>query len=112
MVQSLLIAEGNAKGVVVALVPVFGKIVIGGGPSRRARHQSLANPLAIQVSMASLHRRPHHSLPFKSGDSQKDQLAAENAGIASILVNWGFTNHLNNNITTIDKLEVELKKYF
>ena len=45
------------------------------------------------------------------GDSQKDILAAQNAGIESILVNWGFSDHLNNNIDTIDKLQIELERY-
>ena len=48
------------------------------------------------------------------GDSHKDIMAANNAGIASILVNWGFSNHDNdkNAIETIDELEKKIFEKF
>lgn len=45
------------------------------------------------------------------GDSKKDIEAANRAGIDSILVNWGFSEYKNNQIDSIDKLEIELLKY-
>lgn len=45
------------------------------------------------------------------GDSHKDIMAASNAGVDSVLVNWGFSNHEEGAIETIDDLkkEIELK---
>lgn len=45
------------------------------------------------------------------GDSHKDIQAASNAGINSILVNWGFSDHLDNDIDSITKLEEEILKH-
>ncbi len=45
------------------------------------------------------------------GDSVKDQMAAKSAGIESILINWGFSDHHDNKIDSIKKLEIELEKY-
>jgi len=42
------------------------------------------------------------------GDSHKDILAAKNAGVDWILVNWGFSNHSNNAIETICQLEKKI----
>lgn len=39
------------------------------------------------------------------GDSHKDIMAATNAGIDSVLVNWGFSNHDEEAIETIEELE-------
>ncbi len=39
------------------------------------------------------------------GDSHKDIMAASNAGIDSVLVNWGFSNHDKDAIETIEELE-------
>jgi len=39
------------------------------------------------------------------GDSHKDIMAASNAGIDSVLVNWGFSNHEKEAIETIEELE-------
>ena len=46
------------------------------------------------------------------GDSKKDIMAANNAGIESILVNWGFSDHLNDTVDCIEHLEEKLKKLF
>lgn len=46
------------------------------------------------------------------GDSHKDIMAASNAGIDSVLVNWGFSNHEENAIETMDELRDEIKKKF
>lgn len=46
------------------------------------------------------------------GDSNKDIVAAKNAGIDSILVNWGFSNHKENAIETIRELEEKIKNKF
>lgn len=46
------------------------------------------------------------------GDSNKDILAAFNAGIDSVLVNWGFSNHKENAIETICELENRIKAKF
>jgi phosphoglycolate phosphatase len=43
------------------------------------------------------------------GDSLKDQMAAKNAGISSILVNWGFTKH-EDAIYDIKNLEEEIER--
>ena len=43
------------------------------------------------------------------GDSQKDILSAKNAGINSILVNWGFSNHKNSEaLSSVAELEKQL----
>lgn len=39
------------------------------------------------------------------GDSKKDIMAATNAGVDSVLVNWGFSNHKEDAIETIEELE-------
>jgi phosphoglycolate phosphatase len=39
------------------------------------------------------------------GDSHKDIMAATNAGVDSVLVNWGFSNHENDAIETVKELE-------
>lgn len=39
------------------------------------------------------------------GDSHKDIMAATNAKVDSVLVNWGFSNHDNEAIETIEELE-------
>lgn len=39
------------------------------------------------------------------GDSHKDIMAADKAGVDSVLVNWGFSNHEENAIETIEELE-------
>ncbi|GGD37532.1 haloacid dehalogenase [Malaciobacter pacificus] len=39
------------------------------------------------------------------GDSHKDIMAATNAGVDSVLVNWGFSNHEENAIETVEELE-------
>jgi len=46
------------------------------------------------------------------GDSHKDIQAANSAGIDSILVNWGFSNHEENAIETIKELEDKIYKKF
>ena len=39
------------------------------------------------------------------GDSHKDIMAATKAGVDSVLVNWGFSNHEKDAIETIEELE-------
>lgn len=46
------------------------------------------------------------------GDSHKDIMAADNAGVDSVLVNWGFSKHSENAIETIDELEKKIKAKF
>ncbi|MBY0541715.1 MAG: HAD family hydrolase [Campylobacterales bacterium] len=42
------------------------------------------------------------------GDSHKDIMAATRAGVDSILVNWGFSNHEKNAIETVKELEKKI----
>lgn len=46
------------------------------------------------------------------GDSHKDIMAATNAGVDSVLVNWGFSNHTKDAIETIEELEIKIKNKF
>ena len=46
------------------------------------------------------------------GDSHKDVMAAKNAGVDSILVNWGFSNHEENAVETIKELENRILSKF
>lgn len=46
------------------------------------------------------------------GDSHKDIMAASNAGVDSVLVNWGFSNHEKDAIETIDELEKKIFEKF
>lgn len=46
------------------------------------------------------------------GDSHKDIMAATNAGIDSVLVNWGFSNHDKDAIETINELENKIFEKF
>lgn len=39
------------------------------------------------------------------GDSKKDIMAAQNAGVDWVLVNWGFSNHDNEAIETVEQLK-------
>ena len=39
------------------------------------------------------------------GDSHKDIMAATKAGVDSVLVNWGFSNHEKDAIETVEELE-------
>ena len=39
------------------------------------------------------------------GDSHKDIMAATRAGVDSVLVNWGFSNHEKDAIETVLELE-------
>ncbi len=45
------------------------------------------------------------------GDSPKDLMSANSANIGSILVNWGFTNHENNALETVQELQDKLIKW-
>jgi len=45
------------------------------------------------------------------GDSPKDLMAASNAHIDSILVNWGFTNHKKDALETVDELKNKLLQW-
>ncbi len=44
------------------------------------------------------------------GDSKKDLLAANDFGIDCILVNWGFSDHFDDAVETIENLKREIKK--
>lgn len=46
------------------------------------------------------------------GDSHKDIQAASSAGVDSILVNWGFSNHEENAIESVKELESRIYKKF
>lgn len=46
------------------------------------------------------------------GDSHKDVQAATNAGIESVLVNWGFSDHEENAIENVKELEQKIFKKF
>ncbi|NVJ52600.1 MAG: HAD family hydrolase [Campylobacteraceae bacterium] len=46
------------------------------------------------------------------GDSHKDIMAATKAGVDSVLVNWGFSNHEKDAIETIEELELKIKNKF
>lgn len=46
------------------------------------------------------------------GDSHKDIMAATNAGVDSVLVNWGFSNHEKDAIETVQELEQKIKDKF
>lgn len=46
------------------------------------------------------------------GDSHKDTQAATNAGVDSILVNWGFSNHEKDAISNVYELEEHIFKKF
>ncbi len=46
------------------------------------------------------------------GDSHKDIMAANNAGVDSVLVNWGFSDHEENAIETIEELRTAIYKKF
>ena len=46
------------------------------------------------------------------GDSHKDVIAATKAGVDSVLVNWGFSNHDENAIENIGELEERIFKKF
>ena len=46
------------------------------------------------------------------GDSHKDIMAATKAGVDSVLVNWGFSNHEKDAIETIEELEKRIFKKF
>ncbi len=46
------------------------------------------------------------------GDSHKDVMAAANAGVDSVLVNWGFSDHSEDAIETIEELEKRIKAKF
>ncbi len=39
------------------------------------------------------------------GDGERDIMAAKNAGVDSLLVNWGFSDHESGAIRTVDELE-------
>lgn len=46
------------------------------------------------------------------GDSHKDIMAATKAGVDSVLVNWGFSNHKEDAIETIEELEQRIFQKF
>lgn len=46
------------------------------------------------------------------GDSHKDIMAATKAGVDSVLVNWGFSNHEKDAIETVAELEIKIFEKF
>ncbi len=46
------------------------------------------------------------------GDSHKDIMAATNAGVDSVLVNWGFSNHEKDAIDTVEQLKEKIYNKF
>jgi phosphoglycolate phosphatase len=46
------------------------------------------------------------------GDSHKDIIAATKAGVDSVLVNWGFSNHEKDAIETVEELENKIYEKF
>jgi phosphoglycolate phosphatase len=46
------------------------------------------------------------------GDSHKDIIAATKAGVDSVLVNWGFSNHEKDAIETVQELEQRIMAKF
>jgi len=46
------------------------------------------------------------------GDSHKDIIAATKAGVDSVLVNWGFSNHEKDAIETVEELENRIYEKF
>ena len=46
------------------------------------------------------------------GDSHKDIMAASNAGVDWVLVNWGFSNHEKDAIETVEELEKKIFEKF
>lgn len=46
------------------------------------------------------------------GDSHKDIMAATNAGVDSVLVNWGFSNHEKDAIETVEELKHKIYNKF
>lgn len=46
------------------------------------------------------------------GDSHKDIMAATNAGVDSVLVNWGFSDHEKDAIETVAQLEQKIAQKF
>lgn len=46
------------------------------------------------------------------GDSHKDIMAATKAGVDSVLVNWGFSNHEKDAIETVEELEKRIFEKF
>ena len=46
------------------------------------------------------------------GDSHKDIMAATRAGVDSVLVNWGFSNHKTDAIETVEELKKRILKKF
>ena len=46
------------------------------------------------------------------GDSHKDIMAATKAGVDSVLVNWGFSNHEKDAIETVSELEKRIQAKF
>ncbi len=46
------------------------------------------------------------------GDSHKDIIAATKAGVDSVLVNWGFSNHEKDAIETVEELENKIYQKF
>jgi len=65
------------------------------------------HPYMINTLINKHHFNKNHTILV--GDSHKDLLAAKNANIDFILVNWGFSNHNKNDaLHTVSQLKTEL----
>jgi phosphoglycolate phosphatase len=68
--------------------------------------KSKPHPDMILKTMTQLNNNPSKTILI--GDSHKDSIAAKNANIDSILVNWGFSNHDDKGISCTTKLLKEI----
>jgi len=57
------------------------------------------------------HNIKNHNAQF-IGDSHKDIMAAKNANVDWVLVNWGFSNHDEHAIESVAELEKKIKEKF
>lgn len=68
-------------------------------------HPEMVNKILNEYSIANTNAQ-------LIGDSHKDIIAATKAGVDSVLVNWGFSNHEKDAIETIEELETKIYEKF
>lgn len=68
-------------------------------------HPEMVNKILNKYSIANTNAQ-------LVGDSHKDIIAATKAGVDSVLVNWGFSNHEKDAIETIEELEIKIYEKF
>jgi phosphoglycolate phosphatase len=68
-------------------------------------HPEMVNKILNKYSIANTNAQ-------LIGDSHKDIIAATKAGVDSVLVNWGFSNHEKDAIETIEELETKIYEKF